>query len=160
MQRALLLSKPTTRHNTHTRRLQQPHTIEIICVLASFLRCLDSLLRQVDGREEVHGACGRRAADAFHFLESVVEGVGAGVQAGEDCVVFLLVEGVRGRAFAGRVGHDFDHALPDYGRAEHDGDEFVDLLDDLGGDVSGCGLVGLEDKMFRVLTLGSKPIIS
>jgi hypothetical protein len=87
--------------------------------------------------------------------------VGAGFEAGEDVVVFLLVEGVGWGAFLGGVGHYFDHALPDYGGAEHDGDEFVDLLDDLKVEVSDCCyLSDLKDKLIRVLTLGSKPIIS
>jgi hypothetical protein len=73
------------------------------------------------------------ARDAFHLLEGVVQGVGAGFEACEDVVVFFFVLGVGGGAFLGWVDHYFDHALADDGWAEHDADEFVDLLDDLGG---------------------------
>jgi len=131
MESALLLSEAAAGNDANTGSLEETHAVEVVCVLALLLRGIDGLLRQCDGREQVHGAGGRGAADALHLLESVVEGVGARVEAGVDVVVFLLVELVGGGAFLGRVDHDFDHALADDGRAEHDADELVDLLDDL-----------------------------
>lgn len=133
MQRALLLPESTTGDNADAGSLEQAHAVELIGVLAGGLRGVDGLLRQGDGREQVHGARGRGAGHAFHLLEGVVEGVGAGFEAGEDVVVFFLVLRVGGGAFFGRVHHHFDHALADDGRAEHDADEFVDLFDDLEG---------------------------
>jgi hypothetical protein len=128
---ALLLSEAAAGNNTDTGSLEETHAVEVVGVLALLLREVDGLLRQCDGREEVHGAGGRGAADALHLLEGVVEGMGARVETGVDVVVLLLVELVRGRAFFGRVDHDFYHTLTDDGRAEHDADELVDLLDDL-----------------------------
>ena len=133
---ALLLSEAAARNDADTGSLEETHAVEVVGVLALLLRFIDGLLGQSDGREEVHGTGGRGAADALHLLESVVESVGARVQAREDVVVFFLVEIVGGGAFFGRVDHDFDHALADDGRAEHDADELVDLLDDLDVDVS------------------------
>jgi hypothetical protein len=161
MQRALLLPKPTTRHNADAGSLEQAHAVELVRVLAGLLGGVDGLLRQRYGREQVHGARGRGAGHALHLLEGVVQGVGAGFEAGKDVVVFFLVLRVRGGAFLRWVHHYFDHALADDGGAEHDADEFVDLFDNLGGDdvrIHECEAI--KGKSGRLLTLGSKPTIS
>ena len=131
VQSPLLLSETGTRHNTDTCCVKQAKAVVLIGSLASLLSRLDRLGGQSDGREQVHGALRGLAGDTFHFLESLVEGVGAGVKAVEDVVVFLLVERVRGAAWLRRVDHDLNHALADDGGAEHDGDELVDLRNDL-----------------------------
>ena len=96
MQSPLLLPKPTPRHNTNPRRIQQLQTIKIVRILSSSLRLLNRLRRQRDLGEEIHGALWRLAFNALHFAESGVEGLGAGAEVGEDLVVFGLVEVVGG----------------------------------------------------------------
>ena len=51
MQRPLSLPKPRTGHNTHSRRLEQLHAVELIRALAILLRSLGRLLWQRDSRE-------------------------------------------------------------------------------------------------------------
>lgn len=131
VQRPFLLSEPGTRYNTDSRCVKQAKAVILISSFAGLLSRLDRLRRQSDGREQVHGALRGLTGDAFHFLESLVEGVGARVEAVKDVVVFLLVERVGGAAGLGWVDHDLNHALADDRGAEHDGDELVDLRDDL-----------------------------
>ena len=45
-----------------------------------------------------------------------------------------MIESVGGVTFTGGVALHFDEALADDGGAEHDGDEFVDLGGDVGGE--------------------------
>jgi len=131
MQRALLLPEPHARNHTNTRRIQQSQTVKLIRLPALLPRLLNRLLRQSDGGEEIHGPLRRLAVDALHFGKSGVEGAGAGEERGVGGVVFGAVEGVRGRGGLRRIDHHFDEALADDGRAELDGDEFVDLRFDL-----------------------------
>lgn len=60
-----------------------------------------------------------------------MQGVGALAQAVEDAVVLFLVERVAGVAGDRGVHHELDEALADDGRAQHDGDELVDVGLDL-----------------------------
>ena len=55
MQRPLFLSKATTGHNTYTRRIQQPETIEFIGRLIGGLGGGEGAGWEVEGWEEVHG---------------------------------------------------------------------------------------------------------
>lgn len=127
----LLLPESRTRHNANTRRLQQPHAVELIRRAALFGRSLARLGRQGDGREQVHGPLRLAALHALHLSESLVEGGGALTQTVEDAVVLLLVQLVGGLAGPRGVDHELDEALADDGGAEHDGDELVDVGLDL-----------------------------
>jgi hypothetical protein len=127
----LLLPETIARHDADTRRIQQSQAVILIRMLARLVRGLDRLLREFDCGEQVHRPLRGLALHALHFLEGVVEGVRAFVEGVVDVVVFLAVQGVGGVAFPRGVDHGFHDALADDGRAEHDGDEFVDLGDDL-----------------------------
>lgn len=75
---------------------------------------------------------------AFHFAEGFVEGGGALLEAGEDAAFLGVVGFVGWVAFDRGFDHEGDEALTDDWRAELDADVLVDLLGDLGWDVSCC----------------------
>ena len=55
MQRTLFLAETGTRYQTHARRVEQLHAVELIGRHAMAARLVDGPGRQVDRGEEVHG---------------------------------------------------------------------------------------------------------
>jgi hypothetical protein len=58
MQSSLLLAESTSCNNTNTGCVEQSQAVVFVCVSAFLLGLLNSLGRECDGREEVHGAGG------------------------------------------------------------------------------------------------------
>lgn len=105
MQSALLLSKATSCNDTDTGCIEQSQAVVLIWLSTFLLGLLDSLGRESNGGEEVHGAGGRLAGHSFHLAESLVEGGGTLLEAVEDTALFSMV------GLVGRVSFDrwLDH---------------------------------------------------
>lgn len=138
MQCSLLLTESTTSDDADTSGVKKSQAVVFIRLSTLLLGLFNGLLRESDCGEEVHGAGGGLAVDTFHFAEGFVEGGGALLEAGEDAAFLGVVGFVGWVAFDRGFDHEGDEALTDDWRAELDADVLVDLLGDLGWDVSCC----------------------
>lgn len=127
VQRAFSLAETATSDCADTGSLKELHAVELISLAALGSSSVVSLLGQLDGGEEIHGALRSTALNALHLLKGLVQGIGTLAKAVEDGVVLLVVELVGRLSGLGRVDHDFDEALADDGGAEHNGDKLVDV---------------------------------
>src|SRR5436190_21129696 len=72
------------------------------------------------------------AFNSLHLLKSFIQGVGTLVQAPRYRIVFLLIKFVAWIPLTWRIDHQFNKALPNDRRTEHDADELVYLLPNIG----------------------------
>lgn len=124
---SLFLAETASRNDANTGGIEQLHAVEGVGCATIGSSSFDSLLGEMDGREEVHGTLGLVALNAFHLGESLVQSSGTLLEAVEDVVVLLVVQLEGGLSSSGRVDHELDEALANDRGTEHDGHELVDV---------------------------------
>lgn len=74
MQRALLLPKSGAGHDTDTRGVEQPETIELVGLAVFLFGLLDCFRGNGDGGEEIHGALLKDGLDSYKNTRRVRKG--------------------------------------------------------------------------------------
>lgn len=92
VQGALLLSEAAAGDDTDAGGLEQSHAVKLVRRAVLRLGSFNSLLGQVDGGEEIHGALGLAALDTLHLLKGLVKSIGALTETVGNCVVLLVIE--------------------------------------------------------------------
>mmetsp|Transcript_34144 Transcript_34144/g.109883 ORF Transcript_34144/g.109883 Transcript_34144/m.109883 type:complete len:413 (+) Transcript_34144:434-1672(+) len=121
------LAEARPRHHHQTRRVEQPHRVELVRRDARLARRGDRRRREGDAREEVERALSRRASDAGQRVKRGGERVCACAERLEDGASLCGERVVGGHAGPGRRDDQTHGQLADDVRAEADGGELDEL---------------------------------
>jgi len=118
---AFTLTKARAGDNTDTSCFEESKRIEGISRDVSSLSSFDSLRRQSDAGEEVHGTRRLGASEALKGVDSTTQLDSTTLERLDDIILLLLVELIRGLSGLGRIDHAVHDELTHGVGAEGDG---------------------------------------